>query len=93
MTVLYAGLLTWIVTLIVTSSYLFSGVRERAARINRHLGYLLSCSLCFGTWVGLALGFVVTGPLPHAVLNGLLYQAVGFGIGSVAETLAAGREH
>lgn len=37
-------------TLIVTKSYLFTGVRERASKVNRYLGKLLECPLCFGFW-------------------------------------------
>lgn len=43
------------ITFIVVESWLFKGMRDQAAARNEHLGKLLSCHLCFGTWVGLLL--------------------------------------
>lgn len=43
------------ITFIVVESWLFKGARDAAAARNEHLGKLVSCHLCFGTWVGLAL--------------------------------------
>lgn len=46
------------ITFIVVESWLFKGLRGAAAARNEHLGKLVSCQLCFGTWVGLALTLV-----------------------------------
>lgn len=46
------------ITFIVVESWLFKGLRDAAAARNEHLGKLVSCQLCFGTWVGLALTLV-----------------------------------
>jgi hypothetical protein len=43
------------ITFIVVESWLFAGLRERSARVNEHLGKLVSCHLCFGTWVAFGL--------------------------------------
>ncbi|OLC58822.1 MAG: hypothetical protein AUH85_00010 [Chloroflexi bacterium 13_1_40CM_4_68_4] len=43
------------ITTIVTESLLFKPVRERIAERSSYLGELVSCHLCFGTWVGIAL--------------------------------------
>lgn len=43
------------ITFIVVESWLFRGLRDAAQARSAHLGRLLSCHLCFGTWVGLAL--------------------------------------
>jgi hypothetical protein len=58
------------VTLIVTESLLFAPLREYVRARSRYLGELVSCFLCFGTWVGLGLALVarpryvsVRGPL------------------------------
>lgn len=46
------------ITFIVVESWLFKGLRDAAASRNEHLGKLVSCHLCFGTWVGLVLTLV-----------------------------------
>lgn len=58
------------ITRIVTDSLLFAPLRAYVAERSRHLGELVSCFLCFGTWVGLVLSLVarpryvrVQGPL------------------------------
>ena len=43
------------ITTIVTESLLFKPMRERVASRSTYLGELVSCHLCFGTWVGLFL--------------------------------------
>jgi hypothetical protein len=43
------------ITFIVVESWLFRGLRDAAAARSEHLGRLLSCHLCFGTWVGFVL--------------------------------------
>lgn len=43
------------VTFILVESWLFRGLRETLARRSEHLGRLVSCHLCSGMWVGLAL--------------------------------------
>lgn len=68
------------ITYIVVESWLFAGVRERAARISAHAGKLVSCHLCFGTWVGMALAALfrpgLVPPAPAAPARGLLAWAV-----------------
>ena len=39
-------------TLIITSSFLFEGVRSRAEKLSENLGYLFGCPMCMGVWVG-----------------------------------------
>ncbi len=46
------------ITVIVVESLLFRGIRQWAAARSRWLGQLLSCDLCFGTWVGIFLALV-----------------------------------
>jgi hypothetical protein len=46
------------ITTIVTESLLFRPFRERVAQRSSYLGELVSCHLCFGTWVGFALAFL-----------------------------------
>jgi hypothetical protein len=46
------------ITTIVTESLLFRPVRERIAQRSEYAGELVSCHLCFGTWVGFALGIL-----------------------------------
>lgn len=49
-----AGLVNNQATTVVTDGDIFLPVRERAHALNPWLGELLTCHLCFGTWVGLA---------------------------------------
>lgn len=46
------------ITTIVTESLLFKGFRRAVAARSRYLGELVSCQLCFGTWVGFLLALV-----------------------------------
>ena len=50
------------ITVIVTESLLFRPLRERVRLRSHYLGELVSCFLCFGTWVGLALSLVARRP-------------------------------
>lgn len=77
MSLIFGTLAAFIVTTIVTESYLFGPVRSVAHRANPHAGILFSCFLCFGTWVGIGLGFVIDGPF-HPVLNGLAYHGLSY---------------
>lgn len=84
MIVLFAGLVNWLVTLIIVESELFREVRDWVdTHAPEKLRYLVHCHLCCGTWIGLALALVLPGPLVavHPLLtwflNGLLYKAVG----------------
>lgn len=43
------------ITFIVVESWLFKGLRDAAAARSEHLGRLVSCQLCFGTWVAFVL--------------------------------------
>jgi hypothetical protein len=52
------------ITVIVVESWLFRGFRQRAARWSDWLGKLVSCDLCFGTWVGFLLAVIFR---PHFV--------------------------
>src|SRR5688500_1181555 len=91
------------ITFIVVESWLFKGLRESAAARNEHLGKLVSCHLCFGTWVGLALAalFRPTLVAPSANVRGparavLAWAVDAFVISLVArvmnETIASVRE-
>lgn len=40
-------------TFIVTQSYIFKPLREKITKINKYLGKLLHCTMCFGFWSGL----------------------------------------
>ena len=77
MTLTYGALITMIITVIVTESYLFGPVRRLAHRASRHLGELFGCFLCFGTWVGLAVGWLIHGE-PHWALAGFAYQGLAY---------------
>jgi hypothetical protein len=46
------------ITIIVVESALFRGLRNATNRRSRYLGELISCHLCFGTWVGFLLALV-----------------------------------
>jgi uncharacterized protein DUF1360 len=46
------------ITIIVVESALFRGLRNATKRRSRYLGELISCHLCFGTWVGFLLALV-----------------------------------
>jgi len=39
-------------TLIFTSGYIFDELRGIAAKINRHFGIFVACSMCIGFWAG-----------------------------------------
>lgn len=80
--------------------------RELDARLSRQrrtrhraeawykLAYMTGCHLCLGLWVGWAIALVVSGPLPHFLLNGLLYKAVGHLVLEVAALLKrVGHDH
>lgn len=76
------GLACYGLTLIVTGSYLFRGVRRRATSLHPMLGKLTACPMCFGFWVGAVLAaspslrFVRAGALPlDVVLNGAAASA------------------
>lgn len=77
MTLVYGTLVVYVATLIVTESYLFRPARELAHRISPHLGVLFSCNMCFGTWVGLAIGWLLPGPFQWWV-DGLAFQGLAF---------------
>lgn len=77
MSLIYGSLASLVVTVIVTESYLFGPLRAFAHQINRHLGVLFICYLCFGTWVGIVLGFLIDGPY-HPVINGLAYHGLAY---------------
>ena len=55
------------ITTIVTESLLFRPFRERVAQRSSYLGELVSCHLCFGTWVGFALAFL----FPPRLISGV----------------------
>jgi len=40
-------------TLIITTSYIFTGFRNHMAKISPKLGKLFKCSMCLGFWNGL----------------------------------------
>ena len=44
-------------TLIVTESFLFQPLRERISKVSEKLGYLFSCPMCMGVWVGACVSF------------------------------------
>lgn len=80
------GLVCWVATLIVVESELFRPLRDLVGRpadttgLRHYAAYLVRCHLCAGTWIGLALGLVVTpvvgtGPLGR-LLTGLAIKAV-----------------
>ena len=46
-------------TLIITQSYLFKSIREKALKINPMLGKLLKCSQCCGFWISLMIQFII----------------------------------
>lgn len=82
-TIIAAGLVNWIATLIIVEGVIFDDARRWVTRRADRAGwwklsYLVTCHLCAGTWVGFALALVVRGPLPGGfIVNGLAYKAVG----------------
>lgn len=46
------------ITTIVVESLLFKGFRQAVAARSRYVGELVSCPLCFGTWVGFFLALI-----------------------------------
>ena len=46
-------------SLIITISYIFNPIRERADRINKKLGRLLKCNQCVGFWSALLIQFII----------------------------------
>lgn len=78
-------------TLIITSSFLFDGIRTRAEKISENLGYLFGCPMCMGVWVG-ALVAIAYGndPFKLAMLTSLfsffIYNVLSL-IGSLADFL------
>ena len=83
--VLVGALATLIVTVIVTESYLFHPVRSLAHRASRHLGVLFGCFLCFGTWVGLGVGWLIGGPARLWFINGLAFHGLAYLIWTVVQ--------
>ena len=73
-----AGLVNNQATTVVCDGDIFLPVRERAAALNPWLGELVSCHLCFGTWVGLgqALYRQLTGAAPRRGPVALLWDAL-----------------
>jgi hypothetical protein len=61
---LFLGAINNQITVIVVESLLFRGFRHWAAQRSTWLGQLVSCDLCFGTWVGFLLALVFR---PHFV--------------------------
>lgn len=53
------------ITLIVTESLAFEPLRRYVKQRSHYLGELVSCFLCFGTWVGLALSLLVRPKYVH----------------------------
>lgn len=68
------------ITFIVVESWLFLGLRDWSAARNEHLGKLVSCHLCFGTWVGLILAALFRPRLvpPSGYLPGPARMLVGW---------------
>ena len=79
------------ITFIVVESWLFKGLRDRAAARNEHLGKLVSCHLCFGTWVGLALAalFRPTLVAPSAGVRGPARSVLSWAVDGFVISLAA----
>lgn len=74
------------ITLIVTDSLLFAPLRSYVKTRSRYLGELVSCFLCFGTWVGFALALLARpryvrtgGPLGPLITWALDGFAIAFG--------------
>jgi len=61
---LLLGAINHQITIIVVESLLFKGFRAYVAARSRYLGELVSCHLCFGTWVGFGLALLFR---PHFV--------------------------
>jgi len=78
------------ITFIVVESWLFAGLRERSAKLNEHLGKLVSCHLCFGTWVafGLAALFRPGFVRPSPALPPLARAIAGWAVDSFVIALA-----
>ena len=62
--ILILGAINHQIAHIVTQGVVFDTLRARAKAVHPKLGYLLSCHLCFGTWIGFVMAAAVTVPLP-----------------------------
>jgi hypothetical protein len=78
MDLIIGALVTFIVTLVITESYLFGWLRRGSQRLNRHLGVLFSCFLCLGIWVGFAVAWVQHYHLTSILGYGLAYQGLAY---------------
>lgn len=70
------------ITFIVVESWLFKGLRDWSAARNEHLGKLVSCHLCFGTWVGLILAALFRPRVaqPSGYVRGPVRAIVGWAV-------------
>jgi len=95
--IIFAGMVNWLATLIITEGKIFEPVRNYAATKGEYIRYLASCYLCAGVWVGIieAVFFAVMKveqPWHAWVLllaNALLYKAIGHLIFIVQRVLEA----
>ena len=78
------------ITFIVVESWLFKGMRDAAAARNEHLGKLVSCHLCFGTWVGMVLAALFRPRLasPSGGLPGPVRSIAGWAVDAFVIALA-----
>lgn len=95
--VILAGFVNWLATLVITEGKIFEPVRNFAASKGEYVRYLASCYLCAGVWVGIieAVFFaVMRQPQPWSpwvllLANALAYKAVGHSIFIVQRVLEA----
>lgn len=74
------------ITVIVTESLLFAPARRAVGARWRYLGKLVSCFLCFGTWVGLVMSLVARPR--YVVIRGPLGGTIGWAIDGLAIAFA-----
>jgi hypothetical protein len=65
------------ITCIIVHSEIFRPIRNMALNINHTLGYWISCPMCFGFWVGLAVSLANGSPdIALGLLSSLFSWAI-----------------
>jgi len=66
------------ITVIVTQSNILFPLRMKIAKLNRHLGSLVSCGLCFSFWAALAVSLLMESLTGNLFLDGCLGAGLWF---------------
>ncbi|MBI3966067.1 MAG: hypothetical protein HY329_10570 [Chloroflexi bacterium] len=85
---IFLGAVNHQITKIIVDSTLFRSCRETCAAIHPKLGELVSCHLCFGTWVGFWLAAVFRPRFLQAAPPAGVSPETGYWFGTAANFLA-----